>query len=310
MMNQIIDVEYKEITELQSRSTQELLTEANSLWDQMEAVGNIGLMLAAHAGKRLAIIKERLSHGEWEGWCREHLKFSLKKANRMMKLAEKMEESEGIFSNPSMLTDLGISKVWELLAAPEEVAEEVAERAGDLSVRELKEEIARLKKESEAKNETQKALERNITELEAQLAQMPQDDKRLEDECERLKEKLRREKEKLKNEREKAVKDAEEVATKAKEEGKAEGIKEAEKGIEELKKKYSEAQATIEKLTRAAANNENKELAVFKVKSDQIQEDFNSCLQSIVKINENNTDLGAKAKAALKQILAIMQERI
>ena len=61
-MNEIIDVEYKEIESLGQKSTPELTTEVNTLWHQMETIGNIGIMMAAEGGRRLNIIQERLPH--------------------------------------------------------------------------------------------------------------------------------------------------------------------------------------------------------------------------------------------------------
>ena len=149
-MNEIIDVEYKEVIELSDKTTEELTAEANTLWNQMEAIGSIGIMMAAQAGRRLNVIKERLPHGEWESWAKNNLEFSLRKANRMMSLAEKMEDDSSLFANPTTLSDIGISKVWALLAAPEEIAEEVVNNPElpDMTVKELKEEIRRLKEKN------------------------------------------------------------------------------------------------------------------------------------------------------------------
>lgn len=62
MTESIIDVNY-EINEangeLEDKSTEQLCHEANGLYQQMEAVGNVALMMAASAGHRLLIVKER-----------------------------------------------------------------------------------------------------------------------------------------------------------------------------------------------------------------------------------------------------------
>ena len=121
-MELIIDVEYREITELEEKSTELLTAEANSLYSQAEAVANVSMGLLIQAGERLVAIKQRIDHGGWEDWCSENLAFSKSKAERMMRLAKKAREEGSIFSNPSTLTDIGISKVWALLSAPEEVA--------------------------------------------------------------------------------------------------------------------------------------------------------------------------------------------
>lgn len=159
-MNEIIDVEYKEVINLSDKTTEELTAEANTLWNQMEAIGSIGIMMAAQAGRRLNVIKERLPHGEWESWAQNNLKFSLRKANNMMKLAEKTEDENSFFANPQSLADIGITKVWALLSAPEDVAKEVVENpyAAEMTTREFKEEIRRLKEKTQSLKRNSKTL--------------------------------------------------------------------------------------------------------------------------------------------------------
>jgi len=314
-MNEIIDVEYKEIESLGQKSTPELTTEVNTLWHQMEAIGNLGIMMAAEAGRRLNIIQDRLPHGTWEEWCNEHLTFSVRKARNMMRLAEKMEEENSLFSNRQTFADIGISKVWELLSAPEEVAKEVIETQNveEISVRELKEEIKRLKEENASKSETQRQLEAELKELEtAQEASNTSEEElaELKKQCETLKDKLAKEKEKVKAAKQAGAKAVEAELETAREEARAEAFKENETAAAEMQRKYNEALEKIEKLTKAASQNDNKELAVFKVKSDQLQEDFNSCLASIARIAGSDAEMSAKLKGALKQILAIMEGKL
>ena len=149
-MNQIIDVEYRTLTPLDDKTTEQLTVETNKLWQQIEFIGNYGTLLAAQAGARLNVIKSRLGHGQWENWMKENLEFSPRKANSMMKLAEKMADENSIFSKTQTLADIGISKVWALLGAPEEVAEEVMANpaAQEMSVRDRQDEIKRLKEEN------------------------------------------------------------------------------------------------------------------------------------------------------------------
>lgn len=70
MADQIIDVNYEvneANSELEGKSTEQLCHEANGLYQQMEAVGNVALMMAASAGRRLLIVSdyhmESLVHG-------------------------------------------------------------------------------------------------------------------------------------------------------------------------------------------------------------------------------------------------------
>ena len=336
MMN-IVETQYKEITSLQDRETEQLTIEVNTIYQQMEAIGNIGLQLAAEAGERLIEIKGRLAHGEFESWCKDNLTFSKRKAENMMRWSQKCKDENSIFSKTQTFTDLGISKVWALLAAPEEVAEEVLkEGASDMSVRELQEEISRLKSEKEkieglarATEEEQANLEEEIEILKRQLEEARRESERkaeeentqstseAEEEIEQLKKKLeaaetnlQKTKEKLKTEKNSSDKKIEEAISKAKAEAQKEAEAKTNKSLEDITKKYKESQSVINKLQTALANSENKALAIFKVKSDLLQESFNSCLASIEDVAAEDKEKGEKMKAALRQIMSNQIERL
>lgn len=333
----IVETEYKEITSIQDRETEQLTIEVNTIYQQMEAIGNIGLQLAAEAGERLIEIKGRLAHGEFESWCKDNLTFSKRKAENMMRWSQKCKDENSIFSKTQTFTDLGISKVWALLAAPEEVAEEVLkEGASDMSVRELQEEISRLKLEKEkveglarATEEEQANLEEEIEILKRQLEEARRESERkaeeensqstseAEEEIEQLKKKLeaaetnlQKTKEKLKTEKNSSDKKIEEAISKAKAEAQKEAEAKTNKSLEDLKKKYEESQSVINKLQTALANSENKALAIFKVKSDLLQESFNSCLASIEDVAAEDQEKGDKMKAALRQIMSNQIENL
>jgi hypothetical protein len=329
----IVETEYKEITSIQERATEQLTIEVNTIYQQMEAIGNIGLKLAAEAGERLIEIKGRLAHGEFESWCKNNLTFSKRKAENMMRWAQKCKDENSIFSKTQTFTDLGISKVWALLAAPEDVAEEIIkEGASDMSVRELQDEISRLKSEKEkveglarATEEEQANLEEEIEFLKRQLKESKKEpeDKNLqsmsetEEEIEKLKKKLetaeanlQKTKERLKTEKNSSEKKIEEAISKAKAEAQKEAEKKASESFADITKKYVESQNVINKLQTALANSENKALAIFKVKSDLLQESFNSCLASIEDVAAEDKEKGEKMKAALKQIMSNQIERL
>lgn len=330
MMN-IVETQYKEITSLQDRETEQLTIEVNTIYQQMEAIGNIGLQLAAEAGERLIEIKGRLAHGEFESWCKDNLTFSKRKAENMMRWSQKCKDENSIFSKTQTFTDLGISKVWALLAAPEDVAEEVIkEGASDMSVRELQDEISRLKSEKKtaqeharATEEEQANMEEEIEILKRQLEEARRESERkaeeensqstseAEEEIEQLKKKLeaaetnlRKTKEKLKTEKNSSDKKIEEAISKAKAEAQKEAEAKTNKSLEDITKKYEESQSVINKLQTALANSENKALAIFKVKSDLLQESFNSCLASIEDVAAEDKEKGEKMKAALRQIMS------
>ena len=326
----IVETQYKEITSLQDRETEQLTIEVNTIYQQMEAIGNIGLQLAAEAGERLIEIKGRLAHGEFESWCKDNLTFSKRKAENMMRWSQKCKDENSIFSKTQTFTDLGISKVWALLAAPEDVAEEVLnEGASDMSVRELQEEISRLKSEKKtieglarATEEEQANLEEEIEILKRQLEEARRESEResekeskqstseAEEEIAQLKDALGKAienhakiKEKLKKEKENTDKKIDEAISQAKEEARKEAEAKASKSLDDITKKYEESQSVINKLQTALANSENKALAVFKVKSDLLQESFNSCIASISDVAAEDAGKAEKMKIALKQIM-------
>lgn len=337
-MNEVIDVEYTEITDLSEKSTEELAAEANTLWNQMEAIGNLGLMMAAQAGQRLNVIKSRLAHGQWEDWCKNNLKFSLVKANRMMKLAEKISEETSIFSNPSTLKDIGISKVWALLAAPEEVAEEVVKNPElpDMTVKELETEIRRLKEKNQNLTENMEAseeenrqrelqLRKQMEELEAEIQiykEAPAKSEESEKEIARLQAELDKARAAAEKEKKKAEKEKEE-SRKLQENLEAEKKKAAEEAaqfaVEKANTKFEEdnrlliesnrqAAEEIDRLQRLQKNSED--VATFGVISKQMQINFEACLDCTEKMASKNPQLAENMKNALRTVMEQLTARI
>lgn len=281
-MNEIIDVEFRELRNIEDKTTEELAQEANTLWQQMEVIGNIGLMMAVQAGQRLQVIKSRLQHGEWEKWCENNLQFSKSKAEKMLKLAKKASDENSIFSKTETFTDLGISRVWALLSAPEEVAKEIVEdpESKDLTVRELQDKIRALSDEA-------KASKAKADEESGKAGKLKTELKTAKDQVKALERQLQN------AESEKASTDDE--LTK------------------ELEKLRDEKNTLAEKLHRAeesAAKSENKALAVFKVKADMLQETFNTCLASINEVALQDAEQAQKMKLALGQVMETLKQRL
>lgn len=159
-MNQIIDVDYEVVESMENKSVEELAVEANQFYAQAEAVANVALMYMAQAGARLEVIKGKLPHGEFEEWCKNNLSFSKSKAEKMMKLSSKLRDENGSFFKSVNVYGFGISKVWALLSAPDDVAEEVINNpeSADMTAREFKDEIRRLKEEKEKLEEEKTGL--------------------------------------------------------------------------------------------------------------------------------------------------------
>lgn len=158
-----IDVTYQTEVSIENKSTEQLTAETNTFYRQAESLAGMSAAMLAEAGRRLIEVKSRIPHGEFTDWCENNLEFSYRKAARMMQLAEKMDDENGLFSKMPTLATIGISRVWELLAAPEEVAAEIVEThdVGDMTVRELKEEIQALKRR--VKEEEDKRHEAEMT---------------------------------------------------------------------------------------------------------------------------------------------------
>ena len=68
-------------------------------------------------GRRLIAVKESLPHGEWGNWLIEKVDFTVRTAQRLMKVANE-------FTNTTTLSDLSKSKVFALLELPREDREE------------------------------------------------------------------------------------------------------------------------------------------------------------------------------------------
>ncbi len=327
---EIINAEYREIEELDEKSTEELTEKTNTLYQQMQLIGAMGIQMAAEAGRCLTVIKERVGHGNWGDWCKRNLQFSERKAQNMMKLSNEMREKNSIFSNPQTFADIEISKIYELLAAPEEVQKAMIENpeSEDMNVREFKDEIRRLKEElaeeraKEKINESEEELaqaKEKIEELTRQLS-LHQNEKS-EDEWQKEIDSL---KSQIEKETKKAEKAAEKLkAAKAEAEKKAEAAAEeaAEKAKKEAAEKFKEenkflidsnrqAAEEIDRLQKRIENNTQPEIAGFKIHADQLQQSFNACVEAAAHIETTDAEQAQKMRVALKTILQKLQESI
>lgn len=321
MADQIIDINYEvneANSELEGKSTEQLCHEANGLYQQMEAVGNVALMMAASAGRRLLIVKERLPHGEFGSWCDDNLDFSQSKANKMMQWAKRATDENSIFSNSYTCTNLSISKVFALLSAPEEIAKEVieSEDVTDMTVTELKAEIANLKArndELETGTDEIESLKNRIVELEAEQSESEISVEELtakDEEIKRLKEKLEKEKAKVetaKNKTETAVQEAVDKYKAEHEKEKEDAIRD---GKAKLQAAYTEAEKTIARLEKELSASGQDELTTFRAQVNILQEIFQSCCKSLAVIKAKDPEQGEKVRSALLQVLNIEEEQL
>lgn len=327
---EIVNAEYREIEDLDEKSTEELTTKTNTLYQQMQLIGAMGIQVAAEAGRCLTIIKERVGHGNWEDWCKMNLQFSERKARRMMKLASEMENPASVFANRTTLSDIEISKVYALLAAPEEVQKAVLDdpKMEKMNVREFQDEIKRLKAELAAERAKEQedtsmaalaAAEQKIEELttEVKILQEGKSQAEWEREVQELQKKIEAKTQKAKEAARKmrdakasAAAEAEKAAAaaveKAKEDAKTEAKAEVEKETAKLSADYAAARAEIEKLEKKLANSSSAEIAEFKVKADQLQQDFRSCKKCADEMFKKDPEQGAKMRAALKAVMQML----
>lgn len=335
-----IDVTYQTEVSIENKSTEQLTAEVNVRYRQAESLAGMSLRMLADAGMRLTEIKSRIPHGQFEDWCAKNLEFSKSKAEKMMKLADKMADENSLFSKTETFTDIGISRVWALLAAPEEVAAEVIEThdVTDMTVRELKEEISRLKNEkaivennnddirkelARAQNKLAEAvteedysrMQNEYVEAQADLEKELREAKAgAEEEIEKLNQKLQKAKEDLKKQKEKqkeleTSKEEEikkgieealpEIEKKAREEGAADAAAALAQNTEEIIRLTEE----VEKLEAEKAKLSNTALMEFKVYVDQLQDIYYKINDIITDQNLQDEDLGAKMQAALQKIV-------
>ena len=331
-MSNIIDVEYREVTALSEKTTEELCQGVNFYWEQMELLGRLGLEYAARAGKMLKVVKERLKHGEWEDWARENLCFSLRKANYMMKLADELNNQDSLFYKNENVADIGISKVWALLGAPEEVRETIMENPDvqEMTAREFKEEIKRLKGEAAAHEKKASSDAEHIADLDEQLkiavdhvaklelqlkeaAEKPGNEEELakiKEKLQKAEEKLAKEKEARKKEKDKTEQIVEAAKAEAEERAREKIEAQNKNKMETLQLQYDNAMKEVDRLSKKLANNQQEDVIVFKVCSEQLKADFNECMNVIDKVSKKDPEQAGKMKNALNIFMSQLVERL
>ena len=120
-----------------------LATEIKAITEQTRGVV---ISAALAVGKRLVEARSLCQEGRWLEWLETAVDYSERKAQDMMRLYEVYGRSGSI---PDSIAALDYSKAVVLLSAPAEAREALAEQAvdGDMSVRQLQQEIKALKAE-------------------------------------------------------------------------------------------------------------------------------------------------------------------
>ena len=322
-----IDVTFQTEISIENKSTEQLTAEVNVRYHQAEGIASMSAMMLADAGRRLIEIKGRIPHGQFETWCADNLEFSKSKAEKMMKLAERVADENSLFSKTETFTDIGISRIWALLAAPEEVAAEIVEThdVNEMTVRELKEQIQtlkrRVKEEEDKRHEAEMTVftpyEQEKADMEANIEHMTEELKEYKAaaaELESVKKDLEDAKAKLKKQKEKqraleAAKDEEirkgieesrsEIEKKAREDALTESAAEIAKNTDEIML----LQETVEKLEAEKAKLSNTSLMEFKVLCDHLQDIYYKINDLITGERERDEAYGIKLQAALQKIV-------
>ena len=338
-----IDVTFRTEISIENKSTEQLTAEVNVKYRQAEQLAGMSAMMLADAGRRLIEIKARIPHGQFETWCADNLEFSKSKAEKMMKLAERVADENSLFSKTETFTDIGISRVWALLAAPEEVAAEVIETndVESMTVRELKAELARVKEEKEAAERKAEMIDHNNDDIRKELASMQRklSETVSEEEFAEMQAAAQAQKEDLTKELSEAKAEAADIQAKldkAKEdlkkqkakqkdleaardeevkkaiEGKTAEIEEqaaarARESSQELldrtQRQVGDLQEYIEKLEAEKAKLSNTSLMEFKVYVDQLQDIYFKICDIITEENQRDEATGAKMQTALQKIV-------
>lgn len=131
------------------------------------------LMDACEIGKRLIKVKCGLPHGRFTAWLKDNVDYSERQAQQMMALYEEYGKN----GNPQTFAGLNVSQAVALLAAPEDIRTRMIEsgEAEEMSVRELKKEIARQKSEIESRQMRIDQLETSLQHEEFRAAQAESD---------------------------------------------------------------------------------------------------------------------------------------
>ena len=338
-----IDVAFQTEISIENKSTEQLTAEANTFYRQAEQLAGMSAMMLAETGRRLAEVKNRIPHGEFKKWCEENLEFSYRKAARTMQLAEKMDDENSLFSKVPTLATIGISRVWALLAAPEEVAAEVVENndVESMKVRELQDELAKVKAEKEAAEHKAEISDRSNDDIRKELASMQrklsdavseeeyanmqesyeerskilnQELSQVKADSAELQAKLNKAKEDLKKQKakQKELEAAKDEEVKKAIEGKTAEIEEqaaarARESSQELldrtQRQVGDLQEYIAKLEAEKAKLSNTSLMQFKVYVDQLQDTYFKICDIITEENLHDEATGAKMQAALQKIV-------
>lgn len=341
-MNEIIEANYQ----IEQERTPEVLIAEIKMIERSTSQAILEGCIAI--GARLKEAKEKVPHGEWESWCETNLNYKKRWVEQMMQIsAEYGDENSPYFkaiSKTHTCADLGISNALRLLRVPENEVENFVEEhpeLPDMKVRELEEEIRKLKEKNEEAEDELKSLadsnedlEDDLDEAEKKLKEAEEDIKRLEEELkiangeEEIKaaEAAKAQAEEERSKAKAALKDANKKLKELKEQMKqAEEAKEKEikdriagaketiafdakrEAQKECQQAIDEAKAQVEKLQRQLAQNNNEQIAIHKVKMKTIQDTYADILANVNTMPDEDRD---RLKEGFKKFMLTLANNI
>ena len=282
-MSNIVEAEYRVMPE------RTLPVIAAEIIQIEEHVGKVALDGAIRIGERLKEAKEKVEHGKWENWCSENLNYSKSKAEKLMKIATEYGDENSLYAKTYTCTDLSISKALRLLQVPEEEVETFVENHDiqDMTVKEMEEEIKKLKEELSLSDKEKDSLRENIERKESEIRELkdsgadPEKLAKLEKELEDQKGKVRGLESALKEEQENATRKISEAVEKEKESLAEESAEMLENNLKEIRQEREDLLQQISNLEKKMQNNSQENTLMFKLKVDQLQETFADCKDCI-----------------------------
>ena len=216
------------------------------------------LAASVEIGRKLNEAKALVPHGMWEDWLSENVDYSQSTANNLMRIAtEYGDEQVSLFSgksNSETFASLTYSQAVAMFALPMDQRQEFVENHDmeDLSTRELKEEIAALKAETEKRDEIIREMEVEGNELREKIGRLEEENEEAERDYNSAADEL--------EEKQKALQDA------------LKGKRDAEVMAETAKKLADANAKEKDKAVKAKAAAEKKEADLMKQLNDATEE--------------------------------------
>ncbi len=261
-------------------------------------------------GRRMAEAKAILPHGEFGPWLEKNTAYSQRTANNFMKLYDAYGDQQaslfGANSNSQTFANLPYSKALALLSVPENEREAFAEevRADEISLRELKDQIAKREEERDRAVEDLAAVKEDLREMSEQLDDAQTTIDRQADELDELRNRPVEVAVREPSEEELGaivadrLRESDEIHAKV-----LASADEARRKVEtELGKKNQDIKALKDKLKRAEEDHQ-KALEYERVKAvEKSKEDIRQLEESIAFAEKKNRELGSQLDAAEKKL--------